>query len=91
MSPPPPEDLENINRWKLYHYFCIQVRPLVWYGAIVSFFCDQVDMEAFLTLTDTDLNELGITQTQAKSQILTAITELNTGKVGKTISTESMH
>ena len=48
-------------------------------------------MEAFLTLTDTDLNELGITQTQAKSQILTAITELNTGKVGKTISTESMH
>lgn len=41
----------------------------------------KVDMEAFLTLTDTDLNELGITQTQAKSQILTAITELNTGKV----------
>ncbi|XP_062592175.1 ankyrin repeat and SAM domain-containing protein 6-like [Saccostrea cucullata] len=40
----------------------------------------EVDMEAFLTLTDTDLNELGITQTQAKSQILTAITELNTGK-----------
>lgn len=37
-------------------------------------------MEAFLTLTDTDLNELGITQNQAKSQILTAITELNTGK-----------
>lgn len=41
----------------------------------------KVDMEAFLTLTDTDLNELGITQNQAKSQILTAITELNTGKV----------
>ncbi|XP_061163396.1 ankyrin repeat and SAM domain-containing protein 6-like [Saccostrea echinata] len=40
----------------------------------------EVDMEAFLTLTDTDLNELGITQTQAKNQILTAITELNTGK-----------
>lgn len=40
----------------------------------------EVDMEAFLTLTDTDLNELGITQNQAKSQILTAITELNTGK-----------
>jgi hypothetical protein len=47
-------------------------------------------MEAFLTLTDTDLNELGITQTQAKSQILTAITELNTGKVNLSVSLESL-
>ena len=41
----------------------------------------QVDMEAFLTLTETDLNELGISHTQSKQQILSTISELKTGKV----------
>ncbi|ESO83073.1 hypothetical protein LOTGIDRAFT_236848 [Lottia gigantea] len=41
---------------------------------------EEVDMEAFLTLTETDLEELGISQTNSRKQILTAITELNTGK-----------
>lgn len=38
-------------------------------------------MEAFLTLTDQDLKELGISNTQSRSQILTAINKLSTGKV----------
>ena len=38
-------------------------------------------MEAFLTLTDNDLTELGISHAPSRNQILTAITELNTGKV----------
>jgi len=42
----------------------------------------EVDMEAFLTLTDQDLTELGICHTDSRRQILTAITELNSGKVG---------
>ncbi|CAG2192383.1 ANKS6 [Mytilus edulis] len=40
----------------------------------------EVDMEAFLTLTDQDLKELGISNTQSRSQILTAINKLSTGK-----------
>ncbi|KAK2164054.1 hypothetical protein LSH36_69g01014 [Paralvinella palmiformis] len=40
----------------------------------------EVDMEAFLTLTDQDLTELGICHTDSRRQILTAITELNSGK-----------
>ncbi|XP_041375795.1 ankyrin repeat and SAM domain-containing protein 6-like isoform X2 [Gigantopelta aegis] len=40
----------------------------------------EVDMEAFLTLTDGDLTELGIVHNESRRQILTAITELNTGK-----------
>ncbi|XP_071091432.1 ankyrin repeat and SAM domain-containing protein 6-like [Haliotis cracherodii] len=40
----------------------------------------EVDMEAFLTLTDDDLKELGISNNESRRQILTAITELNTGK-----------
>ena len=38
-------------------------------------------MEAFLTLTDQDLKELGISNMQSRSQILTAINKLSTGKV----------
>ena len=38
-------------------------------------------MEAFLTLNDSDLSELGVTQKDARQQILTAIAELNSGKV----------
>ncbi|TRY69888.1 hypothetical protein DNTS_015350 [Danionella cerebrum] len=38
----------------------------------------EVDMEAFLTLTDRDLQELGINSD--REQILSAITELNAGK-----------
>ena len=41
----------------------------------------QVDMEAFLTLTDEDLKELGIAHKEPRRQILTAITELKSGKV----------
>lgn len=41
----------------------------------------QVDMEAFLTLTDGDLKELGIKTDGPRQQILAAISELNTGKV----------
>ena len=38
-------------------------------------------MEAFLTLTDEDLKELGISHKEPRRQILRAITELQTGKV----------
>jgi hypothetical protein len=41
----------------------------------------EVDMEAFLTLTDHDLKELGISHNEPRKQILSAITELNSGKV----------
>lgn len=37
-------------------------------------------MEAFLTLTDGDLKELGIKTDGPRQQILAAISELNTGK-----------
>ncbi|KAF6123027.1 ankyrin repeat and sterile alpha motif domain containing 6 [Phyllostomus discolor] len=40
----------------------------------------QVDMEAFLTLTDGDLKELGIKTDGSRQQILAAISELNAGK-----------
>lgn len=40
----------------------------------------EVDMEAFLTLNDRDLSELGVTCKDARQQILTAINELNSGK-----------
>ena len=38
-------------------------------------------MEAFLTLNDGDLQYLGVTQRDARQQILSAIHELNSGKV----------
>ena len=38
-------------------------------------------MEAFLSLNDTDLSELGVTHKDARQQILAAISELNSGKV----------
>ena len=41
-------------------------------------------MEAFLTLTDEDLKELGIAHKEPRRQILTAITELKSGKVPHT-------
>ncbi|MEQ2187595.1 hypothetical protein GOODEAATRI_006295 [Goodea atripinnis] len=41
----------------------------------------EVDMEAFLTLTDGDLKELGIKTDGPRQQILAAISELNAGKV----------
>ncbi|XP_053323460.1 ankyrin repeat and SAM domain-containing protein 6 [Spea bombifrons] len=40
----------------------------------------EVDMEAFLTLTDGDLKELGIKTDGSRQQILAAISELNAGK-----------
>ncbi|XP_056308630.1 ankyrin repeat and SAM domain-containing protein 6 [Danio aesculapii] len=40
----------------------------------------EVDMEAFLTLTDGDLQELGIQTDGPRQQILAAISELNAGK-----------
>lgn len=40
----------------------------------------EVDMEAFLTLSDGDLKELGIAQIEPRRQILSAITELKSGK-----------
>ncbi|KAK7115007.1 hypothetical protein V1264_000957 [Littorina saxatilis] len=40
----------------------------------------EVDMEAFLTLTDEDLKELGIPNVDSRRQILKAIRELNSGK-----------
>lgn len=46
----------------------------------------QVDMEAFLTLTDGDLKELGIKTDGSRQQILAAISELNAGKVSFSIS-----
>ncbi|MGH0121744.1 UNVERIFIED_CONTAM: hypothetical protein FKN15_075160 [Acipenser sinensis] len=41
----------------------------------------EVDMEAFLTLSDGDLKELGIKTDGPRQQILAAISELNAGKV----------
>ena len=38
-------------------------------------------MEAFLTLSDDDLKELGISHLEPRRQILTAIHELKSGKV----------
>lgn len=43
-------------------------------------------MEAFLTLTDGDLKELGIKTDGPRQQILAAISELNAGKVSFIIS-----
>lgn len=43
-------------------------------------------MEAFLTLTDGDLKELGIKTDGSRQQILAAISELNAGKVLFSIS-----
>ncbi|XP_013379306.1 ankyrin repeat and SAM domain-containing protein 6 [Lingula anatina] len=40
----------------------------------------EVDMEAFLTLSDADLQELGIDSNEPRKQILSAISELNSGK-----------
>ncbi|KAI8759258.1 ankyrin repeat and SAM domain-containing protein 6 [Biomphalaria glabrata] len=40
----------------------------------------EVDMEAFLTLTDDDLKELGISHAESRRQILSAICELRSGK-----------
>ncbi|KAI0219444.1 hypothetical protein LSAT2_029021 [Lamellibrachia satsuma] len=40
----------------------------------------EVDMEAFLTLTENDLQEIGISQETSRNQILSAISELNSGK-----------
>ncbi|KAL5021336.1 hypothetical protein ScPMuIL_000491 [Solemya velum] len=40
----------------------------------------EVDMEAFLTLTEDDLKELGISHSESRHQILSTISELNTGK-----------
>ena len=37
-------------------------------------------MEAFLTLNDSDLQEIGISQQEPRRQILAAITELKSGK-----------
>ena len=38
-------------------------------------------MEAFLTLTDDDLKELGISHCDSRRQILSAICDLRSGKV----------
>lgn len=38
-------------------------------------------MEAFLTLNEVDLKDLGVTHRDARQQILSAINELNSGKV----------
>ncbi|KAH9515488.1 Ankyrin repeat and SAM domain-containing protein 6 [Bulinus truncatus] len=40
----------------------------------------EVDMEAFLTLTDDDLKELGISHAESRRQILAAICDLRSGK-----------
>lgn len=48
---------------------------------VASPLSSQVDMEAFLTLTDGDLKELGIKTDGSRQQILAAISELNAGKV----------
>ncbi|BFZ13265.1 hypothetical protein BsWGS_16304 [Bradybaena similaris] len=40
----------------------------------------EVDMEAFLTLTDDDLKELGISHADSRRQILSAICDLRSGK-----------
>ncbi|MEQ2205281.1 hypothetical protein XENOCAPTIV_009624, partial [Xenoophorus captivus] len=47
-----------------------------------------VDMEAFLTLTDGDLKELGIKTDGPRQQILSAISELNAGKLSRTLSND---
>lgn len=54
---------------------------LLFLGFCFFFFNMQVDMEAFLTLTDGDLKELGIKTDGSRQQILAAISELNAGKV----------
>ena len=46
-------------------------------------------MEAFLTLTDRDLRELGVETAGERQQILTTITELNSGKVRVYLSIET--
>uniref|UniRef100_A0A8C9U392 Ankyrin repeat and sterile alpha motif domain containing 6 n=1 Tax=Scleropages formosus TaxID=113540 RepID=A0A8C9U392_SCLFO len=52
----------------------------------------EVDMEAFLTLTDGDLKELGIKTDGPRQQILAAISELNAGKGReRQILQETMH
>lgn len=38
-------------------------------------------MESFLTLSDGDLSELGVTRKDARQQILTAIAEIKSSKV----------
>lgn len=53
----------------------------VFKSRFVPVFPLQVDMEAFLTLTDGDLKELGIKTDGPRQQILAAISELNAGKV----------
>jgi len=40
----------------------------------------EVDMEAFLTLTDRDLKELGIQNSESRRQILAAVSEMNANK-----------
>ncbi|XP_063951326.1 ankyrin repeat and SAM domain-containing protein 6-like [Lytechinus pictus] len=40
----------------------------------------EVDMEAFLALNDSDLKEMGIRHKEPRNQILTAITQMNSGK-----------
>ncbi|XP_027056761.1 ankyrin repeat and SAM domain-containing protein 6-like isoform X1 [Pocillopora damicornis] len=40
----------------------------------------EVDMESFLTLSDGDLSELGVTRKDARQQILTAIAEIKSSK-----------
>ena len=42
---------------------------------------EEIDLDAFLTLTQGDLSELGITQEQPRQQILQVIYQLNEGKV----------
>lgn len=54
---------------------------LVFNSCFVAVSLLQVDMEAFLTLTDGDLKELGIKTDGPRQQILAAISELNAGKV----------
>ena len=49
----------------------------------------QVDMEAFLALNDSDLKEMGISHKEPRSQILTAITQINTGKGGQPAAFEN--
>ena len=47
-------------------------------------------MEAFLTLTDTDLKKLGIDKNEPRVQILAAISQLQSGKVGFHILTTDL-
>uniref|UniRef100_A0A668B005 Ankyrin repeat and sterile alpha motif domain containing 6 n=1 Tax=Myripristis murdjan TaxID=586833 RepID=A0A668B005_9TELE len=65
---PPPDELSSIlKKLSLEKY-----QPI--------FEEQEVDMEAFLTLTDGDLKELGIKTDGPRQQILAAISELNAGK-----------